>query len=343
MGPKRKQMTPEQKEVAINLHLDGRNQRYIADVLGISQSGVSKFLKRYGERENIENKARSGRPSLCDDRVDRKILRCMKGNRRTPLNELTSLINVSLPRKLSSRTVRRRLSFHGFSRRKVRKVITISPINRKLRVAWCKGRLHRTTNNYWKRVIFSDETQVVVDRQKCVSVWRRPNEVWRPECLGQRGGRKISVMFWGCVTYSGVGTLVPVEGTINSAKYISILDDNLWPVITKNFTNNDWIFQDDNAPVHASRETKRWKLENELKCMTWPSQSPDINIIENIWRTLKIQLEKEIHNIRSRDDLIQTVTRLWTSLSLHYVQSLYQSIPTRLRHVIISKGHITKY
>jgi hypothetical protein len=34
-----------------------------------------------------------------------------------------------------------------------------------------------------------------------------------------------------------VGTLTPVEGNMNSEKYISVLDDNLWPVIARHFSH----------------------------------------------------------------------------------------------------------
>jgi hypothetical protein len=49
--------------------------------------------------------------------------------------------------------------------------------------------------------------------------------------------RCASVMFWGCISYHGVGTLTPVEGNMNTEKYISVLDDNLWPVIARHFSN----------------------------------------------------------------------------------------------------------
>ena len=45
MAGKRKQMSTPQKEVAISLLEGGVNQRRIAEILGVSQSGVSKFLK----------------------------------------------------------------------------------------------------------------------------------------------------------------------------------------------------------------------------------------------------------------------------------------------------------
>ena len=42
-------------------------------------------------------------------------------------------------------------------------------------------------------------------------------------------------MIWGCITYQGIGTSTPVEGTVNSAKYINILEENLWPVKARHF------------------------------------------------------------------------------------------------------------
>jgi len=44
-------------------------------------------------------------------------------------------------------------------------------------------------------------------------------------------------MFWGCISYYDVGTLTPVEGNMNTEKYISVFDDNLWPVIARHFSN----------------------------------------------------------------------------------------------------------
>jgi len=37
-----------------------------------------------------------------------------------------------------------------------------------------------------------------------------------------------------------------------------------------------------NAPVHRSAFTQEWKENNKITSITWPAQSSDINIIENI-------------------------------------------------------------
>ena len=138
-------------------------------------------------------------------------------------------------------------------RHKVRKILTVSKPNRKHRLQWCKSLKCHTIDNNWKNVIFSDETQVVISKENRLYVWRTADEAYRPACVGEHGRNvRISAMFWVCVTYSGVGTLVPITGNMNSEKYINTLDEFLWPVVTKQFGNSPFIFQEDNAPCHAS-------------------------------------------------------------------------------------------
>ena len=73
-----------------------------------------------------------------------------------------------------------------------------------------------------------------------------------------------SVMFWECITYYGVGNLVAIDGSMNTDKYISVLDDNLWPVVVKHFFDRPWIFQEDNAPCHVSL-----RLSKSVERGTW--------------------------------------------------------------------------
>ena len=42
--------------------------------------------------------------------------------------------------------------------------------------------------------------------------------------------------------------------------------------------------------------------------MEWPSQSPDLNITENVWHKIKHELQKHVQNITSRQ-LLETAIR----------------------------------
>jgi hypothetical protein len=72
-------------------------------------------------------------------------------------------------------------------------------------------------------------------------------------------------MIWGCICWNGPGTLTVVNGNINAEKYREILDNELWPVVARHFPQNDFIFQDDNTPMHCARSVLNYKIENNIR------------------------------------------------------------------------------
>ena len=150
-------------------------------------------------------------------------------------------------------------------------------------------------------------------------------------------------MMWGCICFDSVWTLTAAEGNINSAKNIEILDKNLWPVVVWYFEGKEYLFINDNAPVHRAHTVDNYKDQSEVTSMEWLAQSPDLNTIQNIWLYMKRELQKSAINIATKNDLLREIQSVWWNIELDYIRNVYQSIPDRLDNVINMRAHLTKY
>jgi hypothetical protein len=90
-------------------------------------------------------------------------------------------------------------------------------------------------------------------------------------------------------------------------------------------------------------EDKSVESENDIPTLEWPPQSPDLNIIEKVGKVMKTKVQRQTDDIRNAEDLKTAVAEIWTPLQLHYIRSLYDSLPRRLRVVLRARGNITKY
>ena len=94
--------------------------------------------------------------------------------------------------------------------------------------------------------------------------------------------------------------------------------------------------------IHRSMSTQTY-LEKQKICYIsdWPPQSPDLNIIENMWAILKRNVSKRFPS--TLDELWKVATEEWYKIDDAYIKNLYSSIPKRLDAVIKMKGYHTKY
>ena len=181
--------------------------------------------------------------------------------------------------------------------------------------------------------------------EEYVFVWQKSTEEWMPTCtLRTVKTGEPSIMVWGCMSNDGVGPLVLTEGSVTGKKYRDILQKHiLLLVLNRRRRRLATILQDDNAPIHRANVVKVWKERNELKCLEWPAQSPDLNPIENLWMILKRRISARDPPAKTVKELKAVVQEEWKTIPVDDVKRLVKSMPKRAKLVIKAKGFGTKY
>jgi hypothetical protein len=89
---------------------------------------------------------------------------------------------------------------------------------------------------------------------------------------------------------------------------------------------------------------EQYNAENASSVMVvskWPPNSPDLNLIENIWSWVQAEVDKM--GCSSMEDFEAAVTAKLAAVPQQHLTHLWDSMPKRLQAVIEASGGPTKY
>uniref|UniRef100_A0AAZ3S8Q6 Tc1-like transposase DDE domain-containing protein n=1 Tax=Oncorhynchus tshawytscha TaxID=74940 RepID=A0AAZ3S8Q6_ONCTS len=194
------------------------------------------------------------------------------------------------------------------------------------------------TPKMWKKVLWSDETKIELFGNNAKRyVWRKSNTAHHPEhtipTVKHGGG---SIMVWACFSSAGTGKMVKIDGKMDGAKYRTILEENLMESAKDLRLGRRFVFQQDNDPKHKAKSTMEWFKNKHIQVLEWPSQSPDLNPIENLWKELKTAVHKCSPSNLTELELF--CKEEWEKISVSRCAKLIETYPKRLTAVIAAKG-----
>ena len=338
MEPNIRLKTPTRWEI-VHLKKNGFSDREVAQNLGISKTGVNSTWKKYNETNHVKDLDRSGRPRKLSQRDMRALLTSVKRDPTSNSKELAQNLNLAKPNhnQVSPPTIRRIL-FRNNIIAKIRPTKWfISEKNKKGRVDWAKNHQNWTVEK-WKNVIFTDECKIEGGNGRKYYRCRRGDDRANIKPV-IKDNRRVSVMIWGALSSDGILAFKFIDENIDSEVYIDTIYDKLNPYFNK-FSSGELIFQQDLAPAHRSKKTLDFFNNYGIEPLEWSPQSPDLNIIENVWMYLKRRLKVLYHD---QDELKKDVTRILNDIEISFVIKLYESLPNRCNEVILRKGEPTRY
>ena len=339
------------------------NYKKIARELKCNIKTVRKWVRTHKRTQSVMDKERSGRPAkLAADNP--QLVQLLEDGIRCKLgcSALAASVRSTFGVECSGETIRRFIRKHLQARRlKPRKKPTLTNAHKAARLEFCL-RLQRT----YRGREMCDDTCYSDSKYFWLQARGTGDRVWviygeeHPIQPAEQHCHKVHV--YAAVSKHGKTSLFETVGTtgmqaeskgVNASVYLDLLQTKLIPACRQMMlphiaqtrsgrTQAKWVFQQDNAKPHTAKKVARWLSEQEdFDVLKWPSKSPDLSWIENVWGYIARKVNDRPN--LTRENFKEALMEEWDAMPLTKLVAFYNSISKRVYACMDENGGVTKY
>ena len=312
----------------------------VAAHFNVHRSTIFRVKQKLNQTGDVVDLPRSSRPKKTTDAEDRHIRTVHLRNRFRSASETAR--NWQGHVQISRQTVNRRLARRGLVCRRPVQKQDLLPHHVAARLAWATHH-RRWTMRQWSRIIWSDEKCFPLDKKDGrLRCYRRRNERFAAPNIHQYGPRQ-SIMVWAAISADGKSQIIQFNGSVTARRYQNeALAVGLMPFLNQH--NNQMQFMQDNASPHRAHATRDWLQNHNIDVFgPWPSKSPDMNPIENLWAQMENAIRRRQHKPTNRAQLWQAVREEWANIDQFAIRRLVLSMRRRCGALVGAAGGHTKY
>ena len=298
---------------------------------------ITNTIDRSNQTGSLADLHRSGAPRRTTEDEDAKILDVAETTPKiTP-----RMIGAQLGLAVAKRTIRRRLDAVGLGGHVARTVYPFSDAALRSRYDFAVEH-ERWSDDDWDRVIFGDESYIMLGSNGQIWVQRPVNTAYDPRytvTADRLFPPKVGV--FACFTSQGVGQLRVIEGEMDTRLYTDTMQRTMLPSAMSAFPIGGWKYLHDNATYHTSRDSYTWFHNHGVDCIEIPPHSPDTNPIENLFNYWKRQVELRFP--RTVEELRTYSIEEWNTIPPILCSVLVDSMHDRMLSIINADGHMSSY